>query len=333
MNDLFPRLKTQLQNWELKETSLIVILALVCGLLGFVACYFLVPVKSVHNYFGNDNSAQMAEKLVMELIHRDAKQVATVADGISLGYFDSEKNFIPVFEQDAQKGRYSASLIKIPTMLTVLQTANLDDVLTIDKESNNIEGVGYKEGSTVSVRDLSAATMVASSNDAVDSLKKYYERNGANLLEQVKSLVASFPISSVVIGSLSGLDNENVKSFISSRDAIILAHIFAEKYPWLAHLTTLPSYTSEKTGETLLNTNPLVSSTSDIVFSKTGYTDAAGGNLVVLFNSCGRLWGVSVLADTFNGRFESVNSYIKTVNESCTLVQMATSEVSKKIAK
>ena len=104
MNDLFPRLKTQLQNFQLKETSLIVTLALVCGLLGFVACYFLVPVKSVHNYFGNDNSAQMAEKLVIEFIHRDAGRVATAADGISLGYFDSEKNFVPVFEQDAQKG-------------------------------------------------------------------------------------------------------------------------------------------------------------------------------------------------------------------------------------
>lgn len=333
MNDLFPRLKTQLQNFQLKETSLIVTLALVCGLLGFVACYFLVPVKSVHNYFGNDNSAQMAEKLVIELIHRDAKFVATAADGISLGYFDIEKNFIPVFEQDAQKGRYSASLIKIPTMLTVLQTANLDDLIMIGEESSNIEGVGYKVGGTVSIKDLAAATMVASSNDAVETFKRYYQDKNLNLLDQVKTTTATFNTPSVVIGSLSGLDNENVKSYISARDVITLAHTFTEKYPWLAHLTTLPSYTSEKTGEVLHNTDPLVSSVADIVFSKTGYTDDAGGNLVVLFNSCGRLWGVSVLADTFTGRFESINSYIKTVNDSCTLVQMATSEMSTKIAK
>ena len=212
MNDLFPRLKTQLQNFQLKETSLIVTLALVCGLLGFVACYFLVPVKSVHNYFGNDNSAQMAEKLVIELIHRDAGRVATAADGISLGYFDSEKNFVPVFEQDAQKGRYSASLIKIPTMLTVLQTANLEDVITIGEESSNIEGVGYKAGGTVSIKDLAAATMVASSNDAVETFKRYYQDKNLNLLDQVKTTAATFNTPSVVIGSLSGLDNENVKT-------------------------------------------------------------------------------------------------------------------------
>jgi D-alanyl-D-alanine carboxypeptidase len=56
-----------------------------------------------------------------------------------------------------------------------------------------------------------------------------------------------------------------------------------------------------------VNTNEIVNKIPNIIASKTGFTDKAGGNLLVVFDAgVNRPISIIVLGSTINGRFEDV---------------------------
>lgn len=81
-----------------------------------------------------------------------------------------------IYEKNINKKMYPASTTKLMTALTVLQTMNLTDVVTIGNEIDMIASdsskAGFSKGQVVTVEELMEGLLIASGNDAAYILAK-----------------------------------------------------------------------------------------------------------------------------------------------------------------
>ena len=64
------------------------------------------------------------------------------------------------------------------------------------------------------------------------------------------------------------------------------------------------------------NTNDIISDIPGLLASKTGFTDTAGGNLVIIFDpELGRPIIITILGSTEQGRFEDVRALVNATME------------------
>jgi D-alanyl-D-alanine carboxypeptidase len=113
-----------------------------------------------------------------------------------------------------------------------------------------------------------------------------------------------------------GLDESTTVSggYGSAYDVATLAGALLEKAPDIAHATIAPSFairSKEGVVHSLPNTNPDVGLIPNLLLSKTGFTDLAGGNLVVVFDAAiGHPVAIVVLGSSREGRFQDVGKLL-----------------------
>jgi D-alanyl-D-alanine carboxypeptidase len=92
---------------------------------------------------------------------------------------------------------------------------------------------------------------------------------------------------------------------MSPRDVARSSFELASQYPAVTELSSNYTYESKNIkGKkvTLKNTNPLVASIPNVIFSKTGYTDLAGGNLVMIVEPRENIWVAMVVMKSVKGK-------------------------------
>ena len=109
----------------------------------------------------------------------------------------------------------------------------------------------------------------------------------------------------------SGLDiNKTQAGAIgTAHDMITLVGALLPKYSELFSQTiksTATYYDLNNRPYLVNNTNTALATLSPLILSKTGYTDLAGGNLLIIYQSHGKTIGICVLGSTFSGRFADV---------------------------
>jgi D-alanyl-D-alanine carboxypeptidase len=113
-----------------------------------------------------------------------------------------------------------------------------------------------------------------------------------------------------------GLDESTSVSggYGSATDVAKLAGALLRTAPEIARASTETSMTIQSsTGalHTLPNTNPNVVRVPNILLSKTGFTDLAGGNLVVVYDAgIGHPVAIVVMGSTRDGRFVDVETLL-----------------------
>lgn len=207
-----------------------------------------------------------------------------------------------------------ASLTKLLTTYAGATTLAPDSQVTITASALAQDGEsGLSQGEVFNFTDAAKLALVASSNDAAEAVAEAaaQKENGTN-----KSLLASaaaaigLPQTYAVNGT--GLDVSTSLSggYGSAYDVAQLAGAVLEVAPELARATTYPSVTVySKTGavHTLPNTNQEVVRVPNLLLSKTGFTDLAGGNLAIVFDAgIGHPVAIVVLGSSHEGRFSDV---------------------------
>ena len=103
----------------------------------------------------------------------------------------------------------------------------------------------------------------------------------------------------------------------SAEDMSILLEYILSREPTLLEATkevTTTLYSLNDNLHVASNTNSLVSEIPGLKASKTGFTDNAGGNLVVIFDpELGRPIIITVLGSTGEGRFEDMRALVSAV--------------------
>lgn len=184
-----------------------------------------------------------------------------------------------------------ASLTKLLTVYAALTQLAPDTPITITAHSLNLEGPrAFNAGQIFSLSDLARLTLTASLNDgAVAIIEATAERQNRTPHEALAGAATALNLSQTYAVNGSGLDVNTAVSggYGSAFDLARLAGALVVQSPDIAAATTQSFAQAVSFGGTsykVKNTDPVVDTIPRLLLSKTGYTDLAGGNLVLVFD-------------------------------------------------
>ncbi|OGZ07744.1 MAG: hypothetical protein A3D65_01420 [Candidatus Lloydbacteria bacterium RIFCSPHIGHO2_02_FULL_50_13] len=242
-----------------------------------------------------------------------------------------------LYAKNAEARLPLASVTKIMTALVAAEAMPKDTLVTIGREDIAQEGdTGLYAGEVWTLEKLLAFTLVASSNDGASAIAAAGSISlqggpGTTTLPHKDIFVLHMNEKARAIGltqttfqNESGLDVAAGVSggYGSARDMAMLFEYVFRKHPDIFLPTAQSRLTLRSESgfvHEVANTNQDVVAISGIIGSKTGYTELAGGNLVVVVDI-----GIShpvvivVLGSTQEKRFEDVKKLIAATTETIT---------------
>jgi len=233
-----------------------------------------------------------------------------------------------IFSKNSETQLPLASLSKVMTALVASDYDDKNIIVKIDKENLKHDGNnGLIDNERWNLKNLLDFTLISSSNDgasavatAVQSIsKKESENEIMSFAEKMNKKAKELNLKQTYFLNESGLDiDENYLSgsYGSARDITMLFDHIIKNKPWILEATSYKnlSLKSEDKVHNTENTNEIIDNIPWIIASKTGYTDLAGGNLVVAFdNGMMRPVIVSILGSSKEGRFEDIKKIVDAV--------------------
>lgn len=281
-------------------------LLLVIGILILEAGFYYKANVEINNQIKIEAENKVAIEKSLENIPVEAKAVS--AYNISKG----EK----IFGINDSLPLPLASLAKTMTVVVSLNNHELGDVVYIPLSALAEKGdYGMFGNEKWYLSDLAKSTLVASVNDGASALTAGNSQFIQNMNDKAKRL--GMRNTSFLNPTGLDIDTTNAGGFISAEDANALASYAFRAYPQIFSATTLSELkVVSLSGFThdFKNTNTIVDKIPNLLFSKTGFTDIAGGNLTVIFkNSRGEEIAVTVLGSTYNGRFTDMQKLVDTL--------------------
>lgn len=183
-----------------------------------------------------------------------------------------------------------ASLTKLLTAMTVARSTRLDDIVTIPGEAvaagRRGADAGLVRGETLRVRDLLAALLVQSANDAAVALAIHASGSEEVFARRMEETATALGLSRTRAENATGFDS--LRQFSSASDVARLlsaAWQHAEVGLLLRTEALTIASTDGRFRHRLQTTNRLLGVRSDVLGGKTGLTDAAGENLALMAES------------------------------------------------
>ena len=219
--------------------------------------------------------------------------------------------------------------------LTKLMTALLAQEILEEKQKVSINETAIRQdGESGLMRDesferlaLSDLTLMSSSNDGAYALAYaagtvLNDNNPANAFVQAMNIRAKeIGLTATYFKNPTGLDISTTEggAYGTARDIAFLMEYIIDHEPGILAYTTKEEAEIFNTAGTLHdaeNTNYYVDEIPGLIGSKTGYTDLAGGNLVVAFEAgLNRPVIIAVLGSTRQERFSDVLALVKASRE------------------
>ena len=207
-----------------------------------------------------------------------------------------------------------ASLTKLMTADVALDMNSASNTVAVSVKAVSTEGEsGIKRGSIWRLGDLLKYALTVSSNDAMAAVAE--SGGDALFITQMNDKANSLGLAQSYFLDPTGLDSTNSVSggYGSALDVAKLAGDIYMQHPDIFESTVQDGATYSGT-DNIVRGEPTAAPILDIpglIGAKTGYTNLAGGNLVVVFDiSIGHPVVVVVLHSTQDGRFEDVRNLI-----------------------
>lgn len=182
-----------------------------------------------------------------------------------------------------------ASLTKLMTAVVVIEDMSLDDTVEVRKsaiERSKKEGGGQDlyTGEKIKAGELLRLMLIDSSNDSAYAFDEHLaEIYGISLVEKMNRKAAELGMLDTFFTEAAGLDDKN--SFSTTRDLIKLVK-YSFRYDLLydilktdrAEILSIDGRLKHQA----LNTNKLIGILLNIIGGKTGFTELAGGSMVLV---------------------------------------------------
>ncbi len=207
-----------------------------------------------------------------------------------------------------------ASVTKVMTALTASELLPPATIVELSPKRH------YK------VKDLVALTLVSSSNDGAMALASSTRAIlGRDLVAEMNTEAASLGLTRTSFKNPTGLDLNALEASshsTASDIAHLLTHVLA-LHPELLYATKFSEIergTVEGIRHRFENTDEIVGDLPGLIASKTGFTDIAGGNLVIAFDrGLNQPVVVVVLGSSESGRFADVAQLVSATLEAAGL--------------
>ncbi|MCE9549317.1 hypothetical protein K8Q98_02880 [Candidatus Nomurabacteria bacterium] len=281
---------------------------------------FVVIVITIEAILFSIGNYQRNQRIILEEEREERIQTAlnntpVLAKAISVFNIDKSKN---IYGKDDQKSMPIASLAKIMTAITALNFYDYEDVLSLSPKAISQAGdYGLLVGEKWKVSDMVKFTLISSANDGAYAL---LENPYNDFLGKMNLKARRMGAGHSFFMNYTGLDVNlstglNASAFSTASETNIMAMYLWKRHPEISAVTVLSEVSlKSESGFTHVfkNTNPVIGKIPNLLFSKTGFTELAGGNLNVIFkNKVGETLSVTVLGSTFEGRFSDMEKIVK----------------------
>ncbi len=186
------------------------------------------------------------------------------------------------YNKNVEMQRSVASLTKLMTAIIILENYNLDEVIRIPFSAVRREGAkgDLKPDELITVRSLLNVMLIDSSNDAAFALAE----KKADFVSLMNKKAKELGLANTHFTNPDGLDEPGNYSSALDIERIFsyLINTYPEAFEILKTKNMVVYSADGKTEHRLKNTNELLGKVSEVVAGKTGYTDEAGGSLILL---------------------------------------------------
>ena len=204
-----------------------------------------------------------------------------------------------LYEKDADKSIYPASMTKIMTAIIAFELIksgdlNLDDEFVVSENAWRLSSAGYSSmfimiGDEVSVEDLLKGIIIASGNDACVALAEGIAGTEEEFAILMTAKAIEIGMENTNFANSSGINNtENVSTV---RDIMIMSNYLIKRFPHEYKYFSEKSFTWDRTGGdpiTQGNRNPLLYKNFGADGIKTGYLAVERYSLASSVNRKGR---------------------------------------------
>ncbi len=194
---------------------------------------------------------------------------------------------IVLFENESDKRLPMASLTKIMTAILILESHDLDEIVTVQDDMNDLGFLGVKmwlhQYEKITVENLLIGLLVPSAGDAAMALAVHHSGSVETFVEAMNEKTKKLNLQDTQFKNPIGLDDDG--HYSSAFDLALLTK-FALRNKDFQRIVQIPRATVTSTdGEikhSFEGTNYLLNSYLDIRGVKTGTTNAAGQSLINL---------------------------------------------------
>ena len=193
-----------------------------------------------------------------------------------------------LFEENANQKKYMASTTKILTAIVIIENCNLDEVITIKKETTGIEGssIYLEEGEKLTVKDLLYGLMLRSGNDCAVTLACHCSGNINSFADLMNKTAKKIGAINSNFTNPHGLHDDN--HYTTAYDLGLIS-CYAIDNPIFKEIVSTKKvkipFTTRDYDRILINKNKTLKEFEGSTGIKTGFTKKAGRCLV---SSCYR---------------------------------------------
>ena len=196
-----------------------------------------------------------------------------------------------IASSNADELRYPASLTKLMTLYITFSALEkgdlqLDTPLKVSRHAANRapSRLGLRAGETITVKDAVLALIVKSANDCASVLAEALGENEENFAKTMTDTAKELGMKNTTFKNASGLPNKTQKT--TARDMAILGSAVYHHFPEYYDLFSTKKFTYK--GHTFYTHNHLLKRFKGADGMKTGFTSAAGYNIVTSAERDGR---------------------------------------------
>jgi len=221
-----------------------------------------------------------------------------------------------IYGKDDKTEMPIASLAKIMTVVTALNGNNFENIVSISADAiKQLGDYQFYVNEKFKIGDLAKFILIGSVNDGAFALAEDFG-NTEIFLKKMNEKARKIGMENTFFFNFTGLDIDEgfAGAYASAEDVNIMALYALKAYPEIFGASIMPEINikSESGFEhNIKNTNTILDKIPNILFSKTGLTPLAGGNLTVIYqNNYGHIIAITVLGSTEKGRFSDMEQIV-----------------------
>ncbi len=196
-----------------------------------------------------------------------------------------------LFEKNAYEKMSMASTTKIMTCLLACESKKLNENVVITREMlNNTEGssIYLKVGDEITLLDLVKGAMLASGNDAANSIAVYLGGSVKNFIAKMNEKAKEIGMNCTHFVTPSGLDDKEHYSTAYDMSLLTAQALSNSLFREICCLKSADIVISSKV-QTVYNHNKLLSGSKNFIGVKTGFTKKSGRCLVSAYKYKGNI--------------------------------------------
>jgi D-alanyl-D-alanine carboxypeptidase len=265
------------------------LLTIVIAILVLVNAYFFIttrnePADAVSGPVINTAEAFIAPPSQVNyfpVLDANASDVKLDAKAAILYDVNADRN---LFEKNIHQKLPIASLTKILNAVVAWEHFSPNEQVTIQSTAVKVDGERQDvyEGETLSVNNLLQMLLIESSNDAAYALRDYASQKGFDLVAEMNKKATDLGMHDTHFVDAAGLNDNGYSTPSDLVKAVRYALRYDALWSFSRQATATVTSADGKITREIKSTDQLLSTVSDIVGGKTGYTDDALGCMILV---------------------------------------------------